>query len=59
MWRSWELGDKVFWDVTEFSDGGRVFYEGRVTQIDEDHLIVEADGMHLWVDDDTADQFHK
>ena len=27
------------------------------TEVHEDHAIMEADGMHLWIDDDTAEMF--
>lgn len=28
-----------------------------ITEVHEDHAIMEADGMHLWIDDDTAEMF--
>lgn len=31
--------------------------EGIITEVHEDHAIMEADGMHLWIDDDTAEMF--
>ena len=55
-WRSWNIGRKTIYSGTEFD--GTFYYEGIVTEKHEDHLIVEADGMHLWVDDSTAEFFH-
>ncbi len=31
--------------------------DGQPNEIHEDHAIMEADGMHLWIDDDTAEMF--
>lgn len=31
--------------------------KGIITEVHEDHAIMEADGMHLWIDDDTAEMF--
>lgn len=54
-WRDWKVGRKTIYSGTEFDGSFR--YVGRVTEKHDDHLIVEADGMHLWVDDDTAELF--
>lgn len=54
-WRSWQLGRRTKYTWNDFDGHGTVF--GVVTEKHDDHLIVEADGMNLWVDDDTADMF--
>lgn len=56
-WRDWNVGDKVRWSTNDFD--GKVNVVGEVTDKEDDHLIVSADGMKLWVDDDTASSFHK
>lgn len=55
MWRKWNIGDRVQYIVNEF-DGCRS-WNGILTEMHEDHAIVEADGMKLWLDDDTQDLF--
>lgn len=50
-WKNWNIGDTIKWIVDEFD--GHMERIGKVTQIFEDHVIVEADGMNLWVDKDT------
>ena len=55
-WRNWKAGRKTTFEGTEFD--GHFQVEGVITEVHEDHLICEADGMHLWVDDDTAELFH-
>ena len=57
MWRIWKVGESIIWETEEFD--GKAKFTGTVTKKFEDHLIVEADSMNLWVDDDTEDQFHK
>lgn len=54
-WKSLKVGDTVtfFWD--EFDGSGRV--TGQVASIEPDHAIIEADGMHLWIDENTEDMF--
>ena len=57
MWRTWETGDRVAWCWSDFDGAGsRV---GIVTEIHEDHAIVCADGMNLWVDDDTETDYRR
>ena len=50
-WRNWKIGRKTIFEASDFS--GSVYAEGVISEIHEDHLICEADGMHLWIDDDT------
>ena len=57
MWRKWKVGDRVKDTVNDFD--GRGSWNGTLTEMHEDHAIVEADGMHLWLDDDTADMFQR
>lgn len=54
-WRSWRKGRKTTYRGEEFDGSFQI--EGRITEVHEDHLICEADGMSLWVDDDTAELF--
>jgi hypothetical protein len=54
-WRNWPVGRKTVWETHEF-DGDSVI-EGVLTEKHEDHAIVEADGMRLWLDDDFAYMF--
>lgn len=54
-WRSWETGRKTIYEGAEFD--GSFHFEGVITEVHDDHLICEAEGMHLWVDDDTAGLF--
>ena len=54
-WRNWKVGRKTFYETHEFDGNSRT--EGIVTEIHKDHLICEADGMHLWIDNDTAYMF--
>lgn len=51
-WRTWKKGRKTTWHWNEFDGSGS--REGIITEVNEDHAIMEADGMHLWIDDDTA-----
>ena len=50
-----EKGRKTTYRGEEFDGSFQI--EGRITKVHEDHLICEADGMSLWVDDDTAELF--
>ena len=54
-WRTWKKGRKTTWHWDEFDGSGS--REGIITEVHEDHAIMEADGMHLWIDDDTAEMF--
>ena len=54
-WRTWKKGRKTTYAWDEFDGAGSL--EGTVTEVHEDHLIVEADGMSLWLDDDNAEMF--
>ena len=56
-WKNWKIGDKIKWSTNDFD--GKTETIGVLTKMDEDHAIVEADGMHLWVDDDTCENFTK
>lgn len=49
-WRNWKVGRKTVWETHEFDGDSR--HEGILTEKHEDHAIVEADGMQLWLDDD-------
>lgn len=49
------LNDTVHYTVDEFD--GHCEYDGIVTEIHADHIIVQADGMNLWCDDFNDDMF--
>ena len=52
-WRNWEVGRPTIWAGRDFD--GSWYFEGVITEKHEDHLILEADGMHIWIDDDFCD----
>lgn len=56
-WNEWNIGDNVKWETNEFD--GRTKTIAEITEKHDDHLIAEADGMKLWIDDDTAYQFKR
>ncbi len=54
-WKTWKKGRKTTWKWDDFDGSGSC--EGIITEVAEDHAIMEADGMHLWIDDSTAEMF--
>jgi len=56
-WRNKKPGDKLIYAWDEFDGSGS--YEVIVTECFDDHLIAEHDDIHLWLDDDTADNFYE
>lgn len=52
-WRDWEIGRPTVWEGSDFD--GSWHYEGIITEKYEDHLILETDGMQIWIDDDFSD----
>lgn len=54
-WHKWKIGRFTKYEYHEF-DGSGILY-GIITKKAEDHAIMEADGMALWIDDDTAGMF--
>lgn len=42
-WRTWKKGRKTTWHWDEFDGSGS--REGIITEVHEDHAIMEADGM--------------
>ena len=54
-WRNWKIGRKTIYEGHEFD--GDFHFEGVITEVHDDHLICETDGMHLWIDDDTVHNF--
>ena len=44
-WRTWKKGRKTTWHWNEFDGSGS--REGIITEVHEDHAIMEADGTHL------------
>lgn len=57
MWKTLKINDIVWWVVDEFD--GYSKHKGVVSKVCHDHVIVSADGMSLWVDDDTEYMFIK
>ena len=56
-WRKLKVGQKVAWMGEEWSKV--IFCIGVVTKVFDDHAIVEAEGMTLWVDDITGELFRE
>lgn len=54
-WRNLELGETVTWHWNDFDGKGSV--TGTITEVEKDHAILRADGMNLWIDDDTKENF--
>lgn len=56
-WRNLKVGDKATWTTKEFD--GKAKATGTITEVSEDHAILTAEGMNLWIDDDTAEDFKR
>lgn len=58
-WSKWKVGDTVTYTASKDFDtvGTPKPQNGKVASIDDDHAIVMVDGMKMWVDEDTIDQF--
>ena len=54
-WRNWNVGRITIYETHEF-DGDSIT-QGVITEVHSDHAILTADGMHLWIDDDTQFMF--
>ncbi|WP_033164720.1 hypothetical protein [Clostridium sp. KNHs205] len=54
-WRNWNVGRVTIYETYEF-DGDSIT-QGILTEVHSDHAILTADGMHLWIDDDTQFMF--
>lgn len=54
-WRTWEVGRYTVYEWDEFDGHGSS--RGLITEKYEDHLIMESEGMQLWIDDCFADMF--
>ena len=54
-WRTWKKGERQH--GTGMNSMEAEAGKGIITEVNEDHAIMEADGMHLWIDDDTAEMF--
>ena len=54
-WKRLHVGDKVVYHWNEFDGKGEMV--GTVTEVEPDHVIVLADSMNLWLDDDTKNMF--
>ena len=56
-WRSWNIGDTIRYSWNDFDGHGSLL--GTLAEMHEDHAIVKADGMNLWLSDETADMFSR
>lgn len=56
-WKTWNIGNTIRYTADEF-DGYSEFV-GVVTEKENDHLIVEADGMKLWCEEFNQNMFRK
>lgn len=54
-WRMWPIGSEVIFHWEEFDGSGKE--KGILTEQNEDHAIVEANGVNYWIDDDNKDMF--
>lgn len=55
-WHKWKVGRVTIHHYEEFDGSGRI--RGIITEAHEDHAIMEAEGMQLWIDDFMADMFY-
>ena len=55
-WRNWKIGRPTIYETHEFD--GDCSFKGTITKIEDDHALMEADGMRLWIDDDTQYMFY-
>lgn len=56
-WRNWEEGDTIKYHWNDFD--GKGYNTGVLIEKGIDHSIVLVDGMKLWLDDDTEENFKK
>ena len=56
-WKCLKLRDPILFYGKEFDGSFRE--EGYVERIFDDHIIVKANGMSLWLDDDTESLFFR
>jgi len=56
-WKQLRLGESVIYYGKEFD--GVFKEEGYVNEISDNHIIVKANGMNLWLDDDTESLFFR
>lgn len=54
-WRNWKIGRPTIFETHEFD--GDSLTQGIITEIHYDHAILKADGMNLWIDDDSQYMF--
>lgn len=55
-WRTLKKGDKLSYFSSAFD--GETSFEGVVSDVDHQRAIILADGMHLWCDDDTMEDYY-
>lgn len=62
-WRSWVVGDNIKWHSENHSLHSPIVesfdYEGKVSQVYEDHVLVRVNYMTLYVDDDNIELFER
>jgi len=54
-WRNWSIGRLTIWEYHDFDGYGQ--HVGFISEIYDDHAIMEADGMKLWIDDTSVYMF--
>ena len=56
-WKKLNIGDPVIYSWNDFDGSGSI--PAIITEKTDDHAIATADGMHLWIDQDTQKMFKK
>lgn len=54
-WKEVKIQDKIIYSWNEFDGKGSII--GNVCEIYSDHVIIDADGMKLWLDEENAYMF--
>lgn len=56
-WKEWKIGDQIKWSWNEFDGKGSMI--GTLTEVYDDHAIMVAEGLDIWIDDCFSDMFEK
>ena len=56
-YRTLRPGDRVVYRYDDFDGSGELL--GAVKEVAEDHVLIGADGMDLWLDDDNSYMFSR
>ena len=54
-WHKWKVGRYTRYRWKEFDGSGEMY--GLITEVHDDHAIMEAEGQQLWIDDPFSDMF--